>query len=92
MKGTRVYPNAEGHLLLKEGEYGLRTDDTRKPGGVWYCRPPGSHMGSLMAHTVTEHEDGTITVSPSILITYGDAENAKFNWHGYLEKGVWRSC
>lgn len=85
MKGTRVQPNSEGHLLLKEGEYGKRTDDTRIPGGVWYCRPPGSHMGSLAGHQVTEHDDGSITVSPSILI-----DDGRSKWHGYLEHGIWR--
>ena len=42
-------------------------------------------MGGLENHDVTEHEDGTITVSPSILIT-GEGGS----WHGYLELGVWR--
>lgn len=80
MTGVRVHPNADGHLLLKEGEYGKGSD------GVWYCRPPGNRMGNLSNHEVTEHEDGTITVSPSILIS---GPNLK-SWHGYLEKGIWR--
>lgn len=80
MKGTRKQPNEEGHLLLQEGEYGKGTD------GVWYGRPPGNHMGSLERHEVTEHEDGTITVAPSILIDDGRSQ-----WHGYLERGVWRA-
>jgi hypothetical protein len=46
-------------------------------------------MGSLRNHQVTEHEDGTITVSESILIMgWDDAGEVK--WHGYLERGVWR--
>lgn len=85
--GKRVYPNADGQLLLSEGEYGLRPDDTRRPGGVWYCRPPGSHMGSLANHKVTEHGDGSITVEPSILI-----DDGRSKWHGHLEKGVWKPC
>lgn len=79
MTGTRKFPDENGQLLLKEGDYGKGTD------GVWYARPPGNHMGSLEAHEVTEHEDGTITVSPSILINDGRSV-----WHGYLERGVWR--
>lgn len=79
MKGTRKEPNAEGQLLLAEGEYGKGSD------GVWYARPPGSHMGSLAGHQVTEHDDGTITAWPSILIYDGRTQ-----WHGYLERGVWR--
>lgn len=79
MIGKRVQPNSEGHLLLKEGEYGKHND------GTWFFRPPGSHMGSLAGHQVTEHEDGTITVAPSILI-----DDGRGKWHGYLERGVWR--
>ena len=81
MNGTRKTPNSDGHLLLAEGEYGKGND------GIWYCRPPGNHMGNLGGHTVTEHEDGTITVSPSILINDG-----RSTWHGFLERGVWRQC
>jgi len=81
MKGTRKYPNKEGQLLLAEGEYGK--DNT----GTWYARPPSSHIGSLSQHTVVEHEDGTITVSPSILVSNTDSQ-----WHGYLEKGIWRKA
>ncbi len=87
MQGKRAYPNEEGHLLLAPGEYGLNPQD-----GQWYARPPQnedgfySGMGSLASHEVTEHEDGTITVSPSILITgHHDKQ-----WHGYLERGIWR--
>lgn len=81
MQGRRVYPNEKGHLLLKEGDYG------KDKSGAWYVRPPGCHMGSIKNHQVTEHEDGTITVSPSIRITERD-----YGWHGFLEKGVWRAA
>ena len=69
-------------LWLKEGDYGKGSD------GIWYCRAPGCHMGSLANHTVEEHADGTITVSPSILVQYGNGHS----WHGYLKKGVWSKC
>lgn len=68
--------------LLNPGEYGLYK-------GSWWCCTPNGHFGNLSAHEVVEHEDGTITVSPSILVSYGDGEEL---WHGYLEAGVWRSC
>lgn len=73
----------EGDEVLEQGEYGLYDRDNK-----WYCRPPqsGFGMGNLSAHTVVEHEDKTITVSPSILIT---GVNGK-QWHGYLERGIWR--
>ena len=92
--GKRVDPDADSQLLLKEGEYGKRTDDTRVPGGVWYVRPPGCHMGSLAGHKVEEHEDGTISVSPSILINYRDATGQPGfeGWHGYLKRGVFEKC
>lgn len=77
----------ENHPVLEEaGEYGKSNID-----GQWYCRCPQSNgffagMGNLSNHTVIEHEDGTITVSPSILVTgHHDKQ-----WHGYLEKGIWR--
>ena len=82
MKGRRVYPDEKGRLNLSEGDYGKGVD------GLWECRPPGHHLGSLANHEVVEHEDGTITVSPSILIDYPP----EGSWHGYLEKGIWREA
>lgn len=82
-KGIRKYPNENGDLYLAEGEYG------QSKTGCWMARPPGIHVGSLEKHEVTEHEDGTITVSPSILIEMvGTGES----WHGFLERGTWREC
>ena len=81
MNGKRAYPSPNGPLLLREAEYG------KDASGNWYCRPPGNHMGSLAGHQVTEHDDGSITVSPSILI-----DDGRSTWHGYLERGVWREC
>lgn len=70
---------------LAPGEYVLTH-------GVWYVRPPyndrgQSYIGQLFTHQITEHDDGTISVSPSILQSYGDREEI---WHGYLTKGIWR--
>lgn len=44
------------------------------------------YIGSLRAdtHTVTEHDDGTITVTPSLIIDSGRGER----WHGWLNQGV----
>ena len=79
IKGNRN--DVEPHLL-KPGEYG-------KDKGLWCCVPPGTDLlGNLSRHTVTEHEDGTITVSPSILVKGGNLGE----WHGYLEAGMWREC
>lgn len=85
--GRRVYPNAEGVLRLAVGEYGIDPRD-----GRWYARAPSGDLGCLVAHDVTEHDDGTITVSPSILITQRrDGRDVEL-WHGYLERGMWRTC
>lgn len=62
-----------------------------KVGDTWYCKPPGSPVSaaSLAGHQVTEHDDGTITVSPSILYR---VPHYNYEYHGYLEAGVWREC
>jgi hypothetical protein len=86
MQGTRRDLDNE-HEVLEPGEYGWHADHKK-----WYCRAPQTKegfyagFGSLGNHQVTEHEDGTITVSPSILIT----GHHGVRWHGYLERGVWR--
>ncbi len=73
--GVRVYPDAATNdLRMPDGGYGRNSD------GTWLVRPPGAHTGALDGHAVTEHEDGTITVSPSI-----DGEG----FHGHLINGVW---
>lgn len=70
--------------FFEPGEYGKSSN------GDFYCCVPGilDALGNLRAHKIVEHEDGTITVSPSILISYGPHGINK--WHGYLERGIWR--
>lgn len=80
MTGKRKYPDKDGQLLLKSGEYG------KSEAGTWFACPPNYHTGCLARHNVIEHDDGTITASPSILIY-----DANTKWHGYLEHGVWRA-
>lgn len=82
MQGRRL---PDGTDTLAPGDYG-------RIGGVWHGRPPKGHVGNLGGHNVVEHEDGTITVSPSILITATDDDGSPSVWHGYLERGVWREC
>lgn len=84
MQGRRL---PDGSKVFAAGDYAL-TD------GKWYLKPPPnkdgkSYVGVLGTHTVTVHDDGTITVTPSILQQWGDGEEI---WHGFLEHGVWRSC
>lgn len=75
MQGKRLYDPE----FFQPGEYG-------KLGDIWYACTPNGHLGNLANHEVVEHEDGTITVSPSILVG-GDRGD---DWHGYLERGIWR--
>ena len=74
MKRRRIYPNEKGGLTLAEGDYGFDGD------GVFWCRPPGSHAGVVEGEgwTITQHEDGAVSVNPSI--DTGE-------WHGHLIKG-----
>jgi hypothetical protein len=84
----------QGHPVA-DGEF---ADDPFRPGsygrvevlGEWEWRgcTPNGHASNLAGHDVTEHEDGTITVSPSILVSDHTGEL----WHGYLRAGVWESC
>ncbi len=72
--------------LLQGGQYGIWD-------GLWYGVPPHTELlagfgDGTTNHKVVEHLDGTITVSPSILVSRGQPDE----WHGYLEQGVWRKC
>jgi hypothetical protein len=58
-------------------------------GKDWFCTTPNGLFGNISRHTVTPHEDGSITVSPSILVSVGKDGQS---WHGFLEHGVWREC
>lgn len=91
MNGRRVYADELGWLCvqLQPGDYGRATNALAegRPSGWWQvCCPDGSE-GSLSPenHTVIEHEDGTITVSPSIDISKRKAGA----YHGFLQRGVW---
>jgi hypothetical protein len=78
VKLLRVYPDSQDRFALPPGSYG------EHPDGTWWFRPPGvGHSGPLTEHTITEHEDGTITVEPSILTD---------EIHGYLIRGEWTAC
>lgn len=62
--------------------------------GLWYFCTPNGHTGCIDSkiHSVTEHEDGTVTVAPSISLRQGSLRHGGTElWHGYLERGVWRT-
>lgn len=89
MQGKRI---ADGKWPENPGEYAKFVN----PDGVnWMVCPPvdGAEKNfgpcSIAKHAVVEHEDGTITVSPSILISDNGWHPT---WHGFLEHGIWRTC
>lgn len=88
MIGKRVdlIPQEGGFQRLRPGEYGRLED------GTWYAETPNGHGANLGRHKVTEHEDGTITVSPSILVSTRIRGKDIQVYHGWLERGVWRDA
>lgn len=93
MQGRRLYTDGTGFFYAdKVCQQKL---EACEPGDYWTgplgwaAKLPNGLRCGLSKHTVTEHEDGTITVSPSILTTNGEGGES---WHGFLEKGVWREC
>jgi hypothetical protein len=92
MRGTRRDIVDTEWTTAQVWDYGKMTHDS---GWYWYCCVPGHStgefmLGDLSKHDVTEHEDQTITVSPSILI--GGQGTSLPTWHGFLEHGVWREA
>lgn len=86
----------QGRRVAKLEPHEYEPGDFGKYGDVWFVRCPSTkdgelHLftGNLANHNVIEHEDGTITVSPSILVTSRWAGEER-QWHGFLERGVWR--
>lgn len=57
-----------------------------RPDGEWWFKDPAGRVGRITTPpwTITEHDDGTLTVSPSIF-------DSPDGWHGFLVAGVWRS-
>jgi hypothetical protein len=88
MQGRRIESPfaANGGLI---GEWPLPGDYYFYPEAGWCAVTPDGRQCGLRGHDVTEHGDGTITASPSILVSGGEKS---WSWHGYLERGVWREC
>lgn len=77
--GHRLY-EWDGQTLIPPGSYGVFE-------GKWYACTPNGLLANLGNHSVSENPDGTISVTPSILVRGHDKE-----WHGYLTDGEWREC
>ena len=100
MIGKRLYKSDNSSNGVVEGDYWK--DST----GIWWAAVPNPKLPEyrpefvilpvtaiLINHKIIEHEDGTITVSPSILVStiWGPDRIYHEYYHGFLEKGVWRS-
>jgi hypothetical protein len=81
----RVGDPAVMHPILNPGEYRQKFIRGRF---IWEACTPNGLLGNLSNHEITEHEDGTITANPSILVSTPTKTGEM--WHGYLERGVWR--
>jgi hypothetical protein len=55
--------------------------------GEWHVIAPSGMSGTVNSTIwkLKEEPDGTLTVDPSIWFSKPQG------WHGYLEKGIWRS-
>lgn len=86
MKGKRRPDGTLPHDL-EPGEYSKAEAD----GSAWWICCPNGDYGRVVSPTwsLTEHEDDTLTVSPSIQVR-AVPEHTE-GWHGFLERGVWRS-
>lgn len=95
MQGVRKYHNQPepipARVHLDPGEYCYLARYN-----LWLACSPNGHMCTLgrghppdvkgSTHSIVEHEDGSITVSPSILIS--NPQQGEL-YHGWLERGVW---
>ena len=68
-------------------------------GFVWmFMSPGGAGVGTLVCHTVREHDDGTVSIRPgdgssnSILQSNGYSGDRARSWHGYVEHNEWTAC
>lgn len=84
LQGRRLSDGDHDYDSVQPGDYWKPGYAHRQP-NEWWFRDPFGVIGRIAKHTVVEHEDGTITVSPSILRTGGDGPS----FHGWLKAGVW---
>jgi hypothetical protein len=83
------------------GEYATRIsgraelDESRvcywRAGRDWLIYLPRCGVGRISDHVIQEHQDNTISVTPSIVMT-GHDNGEPTQRHGFLTKGVWYEC
>lgn len=89
MKGRRV--DLTSPHLFEPGDYGRWGEHG------WYAETPNGHGANLNGHQIIEHDDGTITVSPSIMVTTtrpneaGEMKPVEV-YHGFLARGIWHNA
>lgn len=94
--GTRIYPGSDGYLeqaaINQPATFGRSTNPRVAAGraGWWQVTTPDGCIGSLnpAIHSIVEHADGTITVTPSIDMS----QKRPGGWHGWLTNGEFISC
>lgn len=84
MNGRRL-PDDSDARTMEPGDY-MRVTWTGAD-NEWWFRDPRGEAGRITSHTVEEHEDGSITVTPSIAPAPGED-----GWHGFLRRGVWEGA
>lgn len=87
MQGQRLQDGSDWSLSVPNGAYWRSCHDSG-----WDAVTPNGLLANLRSHEVIEHEDGTITVSPSIEVNRGRANPNVGYFHGYLKHGVWETC
>ena len=85
MQGKRIGMWAS---VVPPGSY-WQSDPSNRINRYWAGVTPNGLIANLTAHNVVEHDDGTITVTPSIAVDNGEGG---LSWHGYLTKGEWIEC
>lgn len=106
MKGRRIPVPKSGKLpwgkIERPGDYcGPIRGYTGEAEAIFFLKPnardadapPGARSIQHVAippHRYEEHEDGTLTISPSIGDTVRGGSGDSDGWHGFLERGVWR--
>lgn len=97
MKGRRIPDGSPILAVTLPGDYLLLPDRQ----AVWCMLPNGvvnripckeahhERSGEGPVWGLEEHDDGTLTLTPSINLHPGPTHSG---WHGFLERGEWREA